>query len=242
MARAEEREVLEELREMGLSNVDRKETLNDQYMDVDTKSLDELFEYVDYEHRDKDIRPNQSNQRGGLRRRRIPFITGRFKGRAPKPNDLQALASILLFGKRTPTLKHRPHKKARPSYGRPKPFHATHKNKKRPIYKNTQPTYHKPKQNYVQPKPTSYKPHSSYEQPKPTYHKIGQVMNNPNQPTPSLSQVMKNPNQQTTSLSQLMNNPNQPTTKLNQVMDNPNHITISCSQVMNNPNQASVNV
>ena len=92
MTRAEdftnkEREVLEEFRE-ALLNVDRKGLLNDPYVEVESKSLDELFEYVDYEQRDKDILPNKSNQRGGLRRRRIPFIMGRIKGRTPKPNAL----------------------------------------------------------------------------------------------------------------------------------------------------------
>jgi hypothetical protein len=192
MVRAEEMEVLEEFKEMGLLNVNREEILNDQYMEVESKSLDELFEYVDYEHRDKDILSNESNQRGGLRRRRIPFITGRFKGRVPKPNALQALASKLLFGKRTPTLKHRPHKKARPSYGRPKPFHVTHKKKKRPTYKNTKPNYRKPKQSYGQPKPTNYKLQSSNEQPKPTYHKTRPSYEQPkptyHRPQPSFEQ------------------------------------------------------
>ena len=96
----EEREVLEEFREVGLLNIDRKGLLIDPYMEIESKSLDELFDYVDHEDRDKDILPNESNQRGGLRRRRIPFITGRFKGRAPNPNALQALASRILFGEK----------------------------------------------------------------------------------------------------------------------------------------------
>ena len=126
----EEREVLEEFREVGVLNVGTEELLNDP--NVQIRSLDEVLDYVDYDPTDKLILPDQQSQR---RRRGRSFIIGKIKGRVPKPNALQAFASTLLFGKRTPTLKHRPHKKARPSYSRPKPSHVTHKNKKRPSFR-----------------------------------------------------------------------------------------------------------
>ena len=70
----EEREVLEEFREVGLLNIDRKGLLIDPYMEIESKSLDELLEYVDYEHGVKDILPNESNQRGGLRREEEEYL------------------------------------------------------------------------------------------------------------------------------------------------------------------------
>jgi len=139
----EERAVLNNLRDAGLSDTDIEELLDELYDD-----------YYDDEESDDLV-----SARGGPRRYRIPT-----KRRRRRPNLLKVLASRLFSVGRKRKIRptnYRPPKKTRYRPLKKKPAYKAPKQKKKPSYQKPKPSYEEPqKDDYGSPKapPTSYNP------------------------------------------------------------------------------------